>query len=161
MRRPESIVLLVPMKEQNAHKPRILIIEDNKHNHALYRDAFEKVGFDVELLENADGYFSDAVSVSNPDLISMDLMLGKEGGIPERDGFEAIEVLKHDLRTAEIPVFVLTSFFEEKKVLRAKELGAVDFISLTGEPISKIAAHYMKYWNDPKHYIPSHPLFRS
>jgi CheY-like chemotaxis protein len=90
----------------------------------------------------------------------MDLMMGKDGAATERDGFEAIEKLKADLRTAEIPIIVLTSFFEESKVRRAKELGAVDFISVTGQSIQKIPEHYVRYLKDPKHYRASHPIFK-
>lgn len=141
-------------------KPKILIIEDNKHNHELYRDVFERVGFEVFLHENADGFFPEEVNAIKPDIISMDLMMGKDGVATERDGFEAIEKLKGDLRTVDIPIIVLTSFFEESKVRRAKELGAVDFISVTGQKIQKIPERYMEYLKDPKHYKPSHPLLR-
>ncbi len=146
------------MKEKK--KSKILIIEDNTYNHDLYREVFERAGFDVTIHENADGFFPEVVHGIMPDIISMDLMMGKDGKATERDGFEAIEMLKNDLRTHSIPVIVLTSFFEESKVLRAKELGAVDFISFAGQTPSKIPDHYMRYLEDPKHYKPSHPLFK-
>jgi len=145
---------------KHKHKILILIVEDNKLNFQLYRDAFEKNGFEVVLHENADGFFPETVSEIAPDIISMDLMLGNEGIATERDGFEAIEKLKSDLRTAHIPIIVLTNFFEESKVRRAKELGAVDFINLAGQAIQKIPLHYLRYLKDPKHYKPSHPIFR-
>ena len=141
-------------------KPKILIIEDNKYNHKLYRDVFEQAGFEVVLGEDADGFLPEAVNLVKPDIISMDLMLGKDGVATERDGFEAILKLKGDLRTHEIPIIVLTSFFEESKIRRAKEVGAVDFISIPGQAIQKIPEHYMRYLNDPKHYKPLHPIFR-
>jgi CheY-like chemotaxis protein len=141
-------------------KPKILIIEDNKYNHDLYREVFERAGFEVVIHENADGFFPETVNEIKPDIISMDLMMGKDGVATERDGFESIEMLKSDLRTHDIPVIVLTSFFEESKVLRAKKLGAVDFISFAGQTPSKIPDHYLRYLKDPKHYKPSHPLFK-
>lgn len=141
-------------------KPKILIVEDNKHNHKLYRDVFEKAGFDVTLCENADGFFAEEAAKIAPNIISMDLMMGKDGHPTERDGFTAIEYLKSDMRTHTIPIIVLTSFFEENKVRRAKKLGAVDFITVSGQPISKIPHYYLRYLKDPKHYKPSHPIFR-
>lgn len=141
-------------------KPKILIIEDNKHNHDLYRTVFEAIGFEVVLHENADGFFPEEVSSIKPDIISMDLMMGKDGAATERDGFEAIEKLKGDLRTNEIPIIVLTSFFEESKVRRAKELGAIDYINVAGQSIKKIPEQYMRYIQDPKNFTPSHPIFR-
>lgn len=142
-------------------KPRILIVEDNIHNHDLYREVFEKAGFEVTLRENADGFFLEEVAnVVKPDIISMDLMMGKDGEATQYDGFEALEQLKHDLRTHEVPVMILTSFFEERKVRRAKELGAVDFIALPGQSISKLPEHYLRYLKDPQHYKPIHTIFQ-
>lgn len=140
---------------------RILIVEDDLHNHDLYRAAFEKEGFAVTLLPNADGFFAETVHELHPDIISMDLMIGKDGGAAERDGLEAIEVLKQDLRTHSIPVFVLSNFFEDSKVHRAKELGVVDYINLASHAIAKIPAFYRRYLDDPQRYKPSHPLLRT
>lgn len=137
------------------------MIEDNENSHQLYRDVFERSGFEVILHENADGSFIEQVSNIAPDIISMDLMLGKDGAPTKRDGFEAIESLKSDPRTSDIPIIVLTNFFQEKKVRRAKEIGAVDYINLAGQSIQKIPLHFLRYLKDPKHYKPSHPLFRA
>ena len=140
--------------------PKILIVEDNKNNHLLYREAFEEAGFEVEILSSADGFFTDVVNDIAPDIISMDLMIGKNGTEAERDGFAAIQLLKSDTRTQHIPIIVLTSFFEENKVRQAKELGAVDFITVTGQSIQKIPGHYLRYLEDHENYKPSHPIFR-
>ncbi len=142
------------------HKVLILIVEDNKHNQHLYAEAFEKNGFDVVIVSDADGFFPEKVSEVNPDIISMDLMLGADGVGEDRDGFEAMQMLKSDLRTADIPIMVLTNFFEEGKVRRAKELGAVDFINTAAFSIHTIPEHFVRYLEDPKNYKPSHPVFR-
>lgn len=142
------------------HKVLILMIEDDENSHQLYRDVFERNGFEVIIHENADGFFPEQVSNIAPDIISMDLMLWKDDGSTERDGFEAIESLKADPRTSHIPVIVLTNFFEEKKVRRAKEIGAVDYINIAGQAIKKIPLYFLRYLKDPKHFKPSHPLFR-
>lgn len=142
------------------HRPKVLIIEDDKNNHPLYEKAFKENGFDVVLFDNADGFFPEDVSNENPDIISMDLMIGKEGKPTERDGFEAIEALKSDMRTYEIPIIVASSFFQENRVKRAKELGAIDYINLGGTSIQSIPKYFLSYLEDPKHYKPSHPSFK-
>lgn len=141
-------------------KPKILIVEDNEFNHKLYRDAFEHAGFEVTIFQNADGFFADLVAELSPDIISMDIMIGLHGKAAERDGFEAMEALRADLRTHEIPIFVLTSFSSEEKVRRAKELGAVDFISTPSQVFTKIPDYFLNYLNDPENHTPIHPLFR-
>lgn len=138
-------------------KPKILIVEDTEINHQLYRDAFENAGFEVTLLANVEENFYETIMATTPDIISMDLVIGNS----EHDGFEALRDLKLYPKTKNIPVIVLTSFSEESKVLRAKELGAVDFISTMGQTIQKIPDHYLRYLKDPKHYKPSHQLFRN
>jgi CheY-like chemotaxis protein len=145
----------------SAPRPKILLVEDNIHNHDLYRDVFTRAGFETVLRENADGFFVEEVAdVIRPDIISMDLMMGKDGAATLYDGFEALAQLHTDERTKMIPVFILTSFFEEGKVRRAKELGAVDFISISGHAITKIPEYFLKYLEAPKKYIPVHPLMR-
>lgn len=141
-------------------KPKLLVIEDNVHNHKLYRDAFERAGFEVTIFQNADGEFVDDVVSLAPDIISMDIMIGLQGRPAERDGFDAIQALKSDLRTALIPIFVLTSFSAEEKVKRAKELGAVDFISTPSQTFTKIPDYFVRYLNDPEGHTPVHPYFR-
>ncbi len=138
------------------HKPKILIVEDTEINHQLYRDAFENAGFDVTILTNIEGAFYEAVVTTAPDIISMDLMIGNG----ENDGFEAMRDLKLYPKTKKIPIIVLTNFSEESKVVRSKELGAVDFISTMGQSIQKIPDHFLRYLKNPKKYKASHPLFR-
>ena len=145
---------------ERKHKVLILIVEDNKHNQHLYKDAFEKSGFDVVIVDNADGFFPEEVSKVAPDIISMDIMLGADGVGEDRDGFEAMALLKSDLRTAHIPIMVLSSFTEERKVLHAKELGAVDYLNLSAFSIKELPEHFTRYLVDPKHYKPAHPLMR-
>lgn len=140
--------------------PRILIVEDDTNNHPLYRSAFEKAGFDVLICQNAEDDFTGEVAHFKPDIISMDLMIAKEGREIEHDGFAAIEVLKADERTKEIPVIVLTNFGEAKKVEQALKLGVVDFINLQGQSLASIVGDFKKYVDDPKHYRPSHQSFR-
>jgi CheY-like chemotaxis protein len=100
------------------------------------------------------------VSEIASDIISMDLMVAKEVFATKQDGFQAIQQLKLDDLTKDIPVMVLTNFFEESKVQKAKEFGAVDFITVSSQAIQKIPEHYLEYAENPKHYKPSHPIFR-
>ena len=142
------------------HKPKVLIIEDNEFNHRLFHDAFEQAGFDVTIRSHADGSFIDDVGALAPDIISMDLMIGRENVETERDGFQAIEALKADLRTHEIPIIVVTNFSEESRAERAKELGAADYFTESGQSITHIAKRFMEYVKHPKRYAPTHPYFR-
>ena len=141
-------------------KPKILMVEDDLNNHDLFRKAFEESGFEVMICQTADGFFIHEVSQFQPDIISMDLMIGKDGKAAKKDGFEAIEELKYDQRTSKIPIMVLSNFFQDNQIKRSKILGAVDFINVQGQTLQKTAALFLLYLDNPRKYKPSHPFFR-
>lgn len=140
-------------------KPKILIVEDDKHNHPLFRDAYEQAGFEVVIFNLAEGAFVDEVAAVMPDIIHMDLMIGMSGVEVERDGFDALELLKADERTKAIPVIVCSNFTSEEKLAKAYTLGAKDYYNLQGLSITQIAKRFREYVDDPKHYRPSNPYF--
>lgn len=136
------------------------MVEDNDSNHPLFIAAFEASGFIVTIVSLVDEHFVEEVARIKPDIISMDIMIATAGMEPSHDGLSSITLLKADERTRDIPVIVLTSFFEESKVERAKQEGAVDFINLQGHSISTIPKIFKHYLEDPKNYNPTHPAFR-
>ena len=136
------------------------MVEDNDSNHPLFTAAFEADGFDVKIVPLVDDHFVDDVANVKPNIISMDIMIATAGLEPSHDGLSALTLLKADERTRDIPVIILTSFFEETKVERAKQEGAVDFINLQGHSITTIPKIFKRYLDDPKNYNPTHPAFR-
>jgi putative two-component system response regulator len=58
-----------------------------------------------------------------PDLILLDV------DMPEMDGFEAMEALQNDKRSAGVPVIFLTAKNDAASEIRGFEMGALDFIS--------------------------------
>jgi two-component system, cell cycle response regulator DivK len=80
----------------------ILIVDDNANNRKLTRDVLEFSGFGT--LEAAGGVEGVAMAQEHvPDLVLMDIRM------PDLSGMEALELLKEDSRTAEIPIVALTS----------------------------------------------------
>lgn len=96
-------------------KPKILIIEDDPYAGDIYKKQFEKDGVKTTHFSDTDGDIVARVLEIKPDLISMDLMIGKAGAPSERDGLEAMKILKEDKKTSRMPIFVLSNFFEENK----------------------------------------------
>ncbi|MEK7639345.1 MAG: response regulator [Patescibacteria group bacterium] len=141
-------------------KPKILIVEDNESNHPLFRESFEQAGFDVIISQNADGEFAEDVAALKPDIISMDIMIGKLGVAIQRDGLQTIQLLKSRKETKHIPIIVMSSLYEEGKVRQAKALGAADFVNLQGHAITRVPDIFKKYLTHPDQYHPTHPIFR-
>jgi CheY-like chemotaxis protein len=93
----------------------ILIIEDNPMNMELATDLLKVSGYDVMQAETAEQGIMMAQN-QKPDLIIMDI------GLPVMDGLSAIEILKKDDKTKNIPILALTSY--AMKGDREKILGA-------------------------------------
>ena len=94
---------------------KILIVEDNLMNRALYRAVLLPSGFEIMEVENgAEGV--RAAQEHRPDLIIMDLQM------PVMNGYEAARILKEDPECARIPIIAVTAFAMEgdrEKVLAA------------------------------------------
>ena len=143
------------------HQPKILIVEDNPNSQKLFRDAFEAAGFHVVTTGEAEGNFVEAVLNFMPDIISMDIMIGKpQWGEEGLDGFDAVELLRQDERAKNIPIIMMTNFFEESKVERAKRLGVVNYINLPSHAIQNIPQIFLTYLNNQDMYVPVHPAFQ-
>ena len=103
-------------------KGHILVVEDNMDNYELVRYVLERAGYDVFLAVNGrDGV--DAARAQKPDLILMDL------GLPEMDGWNAIEKLKSDDETKNIPLYALTAHTLPRDRRRALKAGVDGYVA--------------------------------
>ena len=81
--------------------PLVLIVDDVQDNRMIYVLSLKFSGYRVAEAENGEEALRQAERLL-PDVIVMDLSL------PVMDGWEATRRLKHDPRTKQIPVIVLT-----------------------------------------------------
>lgn len=101
---------------------RVLIADDDPNIRQLLELALAEDGFEV--LSAADGY--ELVQIAQergPNLILVDLSM------PRMDGYEAIRQLRHDTRTAHIPMLILTARSGVKDIVSGFETGADDYIA--------------------------------
>ncbi|MBI2528293.1 MAG: response regulator [Candidatus Rokubacteria bacterium] len=99
----------------------ILLVEDDRFLRKAAEAALRQAGFAV--VTAADG--EQALSVARaeaPDLILLDVIM------PKLQGFEVLAALKHDARTAPIPVLMLSNLGQEQDVRRAMDGGAADYL---------------------------------
>lgn len=96
----------------------IYCIEDDESIRELILYALKNSGF------SAKGYESGEILYNNiePDLILLDIML------PGDDGYTILKKLKLDIRTASIPIIMLTSKTNEFDKVRSLDMGADDYI---------------------------------
>jgi two-component system cell cycle response regulator DivK len=81
----------------------VLIVDDNEKNVKLARDVLRFAGFRT-LEAGTAGEGLALAAEHTPDVILMDIRL------PDMEGTTAVQRLKEEPRTAEIPVVALTSF---------------------------------------------------
>ncbi len=100
---------------------RVLIIDDSAYNRRVLSDIF-KDATDIEVIGKAcDGEEGLELALKYvPNVITLDLEMPRMGGFP----FLRILMSKRI-----IPVIVISSHHEPEKVVRALELGALDFVA--------------------------------
>ena len=99
---------------------RILLVEDNEMNRDMLTRRLQRHGFAVSCA--ADGPSGvDAAAKERPDLVLMDVALGK------MDGWEATLLIKSDPTTANIPVIALTAHALASDRQKSIEVGCAEF----------------------------------
>jgi len=99
----------------------VLVIDDDTMIRSLLQNALAGKGFKV--FTAASGYNGlDIAKSEEIDIILLDWMM------PEMDGMETLEELKHNSDTMHIPVLMLTSKDDSKDIDFAINKGAIDYI---------------------------------
>ncbi len=100
--------------------PVILLVEDNHDLRAYLKENLE---MNYEILEAEDGKQAlELLEKQLPDLILSDVMM------PEMDGIELCQKVKHDKITCHIPFVFLTAKISEQQKLEGLKTGADDYI---------------------------------
>ena len=97
---------------------RALIVDDSKSARMFLARILEKYELDVDNAENAESAI-EYLATHRPDVIFMDHMM------PGMDGFQAVQAIKNNPRTATIPIMMYTSQEGELYLGQARALGAV------------------------------------
>ena len=107
-------------------RSRILVIEDSDDIRYLL-DALLRETYEVMLAASGDAGLALAVAGLRPDIILLDVMM------PDMDGYEVLQRLGRDPRSADIPVIFLTALGSVEEEHRGLDLGATDYVT---KPIS-------------------------
>lgn len=101
---------------------KILIIEDNQDVRENTADILELAHYEVCTAENGKKGLELAKS-ANPDIILCDIMM------PELNGYDVLQHLSKDKKTATIPFIFLTAKTERSDVRKGMNLGADDYLT--------------------------------
>ena len=104
--------------------PKILVVDDDDSIRIIVRKALEQLPFPIETFTAANGVEAlKTVDKIHPDLIVLDVMM------PGMDGFAVCGKLRSEVRTAFIPIMMLTANSSEQGRMRGYLVGADDYVS--------------------------------
>jgi CheY-like chemotaxis protein len=110
---------------------RILVADDDPQMRRLIKSVLQREGFEV--VEAVDGLDAlEAVERSQVDLVILDLEM------PRLDGLGVLDELRAQMRTASLPVIVLTAQHGESEE-KALDLGAHDYLTKPVQTRSLVA----------------------
>lgn len=115
----------IPIKNLNAN---ILIVDDQDENLFLLDLILSKIGCSIETINDSRKTL-DTLVQKEFDLIILDVVM------PYINGFELCTMIKKDKNLQNIPVMFISSLEDEKDIVKAFEVGAVDYIT---KPIKKL-----------------------
>ncbi|MBS3886579.1 MAG: response regulator [Dethiobacter sp.] len=113
-------------------KKKILLVEDEKNIVLGVTICLRSAGLDVTVAE--DG--ADALrklETDKPNLVLLDLVM------PKLNGLDALQAMKENEATRDIPVIVLSARAQEEDIQRAMELGAADYMAKPFRPDELLA----------------------
>jgi CheY-like chemotaxis protein len=128
---------LSPQKKQ-PEKKFILVAEDDNFYANIYKVKLAKEGYEVVVVGNGE-WVLKALQKKIPNLILLDLIM------PVKDGFDTLKEIKANPVYAQIPVMILSNLSQEEDKQKAKDLGAVDFITKADVPIHDVLAKIKLY----------------
>ncbi len=107
--------------EKNNQNSMILIVDDTPKNIQVIGSILMQQKYRISVAKNGREALKVVKDVK-PDIILLDVMM------PELDGFETCKQLKESPETRDIPVIFLTAKIETEDIVKAFELGAVDYV---------------------------------
>ncbi|MCS7225023.1 MAG: response regulator [Armatimonadetes bacterium] len=113
-------------------KKRILVVDDERHIVRLVQVNLERHGYQVLTAYDGVECLEKARS-DKPDLIVLDVMM------PRLDGFQALQQLKDDPQTKDIPVIMLTARAQDRDVLAGYTYGADLYLTKPFNPLELIS----------------------
>ena len=127
--RLKDIFLGARLERERRERPRtnarkgtsVLVIDDSPTIVALLRKILQQNGFIATGAGDAEQGIEIACA-ERPDLIFLDIVL------PGMSGFAALRALRRDLRTADIPIIMISGNAQATEQFYAQRIGADDFM---------------------------------
>jgi DNA-binding response OmpR family regulator len=107
--------------DDNLHKKKILLVEDDDALANVYSIRLEAENFDCRRVANGEDALASAREYK-PDLVLLDVMM------PKISGFDVLDILRNTPDTANLKVIMLTALSQDSDKQRAQALGVDDYL---------------------------------
>jgi len=121
------IFQILKIAQSDMSKRKILLVDDSKSARYALRLMLQKHDVEVDMAESAEVAL-EKVKEELPDAIFLDHLM------PGMNGFEALDALKKDANTAQVPVVMCTSNDDEPYQIQAREKGALGILPKPATP---------------------------
>jgi PAS domain S-box-containing protein len=111
-----------PSPDVLGRQPRILIVDDERHNRQLLEVMLAPEKFVLQTAASGEDALA-MVKRDPPDLILLDVMM------PGMDGYQVANAIKNNIATKSIPVIMVTAIDDRGARMRGLTAGAEDFLS--------------------------------
>jgi adenylate cyclase len=101
---------------------RILVVDDTPLNLKLLRDLLLMRGFAVETADSGEAGLAK-IAQWGPDLVLLDVVM------PGMSGYEVCEKLRANVKTAALPIVLVTALDPDQERIKGLEAGADDFLT--------------------------------
>ncbi len=124
--------------ENEQQKKTILMVEDDSFLRHLYRDKFEKEGFNfIESSNGVEGMHR--IESEKPNMVILDILL------PIKSGFDILEEMNESGLINEVPVIIFSNLKQDIDIEEARRLGAKDYFIKSETNFSDLAER-VKYF---------------
>ena len=120
--------------------PKILVVEDEQILAEMYKDKFEKEGFEIVLAR--DGKIGmEIMKKEKPALVLLDILL------PNENGIEFLKKQIKDPEVSSIPVIVFSNFDDPETKKETLSLGVKEYLIKSNHNPKEIVEQIKKYIN--------------
>lgn len=118
-----------------AGKKHILVAEDERPMAMALKAKLTGAGFDVSVVHDGQAAI-DTIDKGSFDLLLLDLMM------PVKDGFSVLEHIQK--KKIKVKTIVSSNLSQNEDELKAKKLGAVDYLVKSDTPITEVVLRIQK-----------------
>ena len=127
---------------------KVFIVDDDKFLLDMYSVKFKEQGLDVEVSETGLDALSKLRNGLKPDVLLLDIVM------PGVDGFGILETIRKEKLGGNPALIVLSNQGQEEDIIRAKKLGADDYIvkasAVPSEVLEQVIAVAKKHKHETK-----------